>query len=190
MWKYQCNMVPDNDLEHTGVIGMKWGHRMSSYKQRSNVSLTKKASNYDIKAARLTRKSEKHHANKDLETSNKMAKKSANYSIRSSKLEKAANKTDNDFKRAILEKRSENLAYKSAKAKMKANRISKTKGYGIKAMRYSIKSDKMTLKAAAARKKIAGNELYTARLNRKISSLTKEELAGAYAFLGVTGTVK
>lgn len=183
MWQYQANGISDNELEHTGVLGMKWGVHRSSYKQRSNTSLVKKASNYDIRSARLTRKSEKYHANKDLETSNKMAKKSANYSIRATKLEKAANKTDNDFKRTILEKRSENLEYRSVKAKMKANRISKTKGYGIKAMRYSIKSDKMALKAASARRRIANNKLYIAKLDRKISLLTKEELAGAYAFV-------
>ena len=53
----------------------------------------------------------------------------------------------------------------------------------MKAMKYSIKSDTVAKKAAKARMKIAKNERYIARMERKISSLTPEELAGAYSFV-------
>lgn len=179
MWQYNST----DELCHYGVLGMRWGILRSNRRQASNASLARKAANHDIKSAKLNRTSEKHHSKKDLGASNKMAKKSSQYSVKASKLEKAANRTDSDFKKAMLTKRSESMAYRSTKAKMKANRISKTRGYGVKAMRYSIKSDKVALKAAAARKKIAGNKAYTALVNRKISSLTKEELSGAYSFI-------
>ena len=39
------------------------------------------------------------------------------------------------------------------------------------------------MKAAKARMRIANNERYIASMNRKVSSLSKEELAGAYSFV-------
>ena len=96
---------------------------------------------------------------------------------------KKALKVDSDYKRSVYEARSEKAKYKGAKAKIDANRISKTSGYGIKAMRYSIKSDKVAAKAEKARMKIANDERYIATMKRKISSLSQEELSGAYSFV-------
>ena len=59
----------------------------------------------------------------------------------------------------------------------------KTTGYGAKAMKYSVKSDKVAKKAAKARMKITNNERYVAKMNRKISTLSKDELSGAYSFV-------
>lgn len=66
---------------------------------------------------------------------------------------------------------------------MQGNRMSKTTGYGVKAMKYSIKSDRVAIKAAKARKKIANNQAYMAKINRKISTISQEDLDGAYAFV-------
>ena len=162
---------------------MKWGVRRASRKAAKNQKLMKKALKYDKKSAKLTKKAEKAHAKNDLETSNRKAVKAAKYDVKAAKLAKRAFKADNDLKRAVLERRSENAKYKAAKLKRKSNTISKTEGYGKEAMKLSIKSDKAAMKAAKARKKIANNKRYIEKMNKKVSSLSKEELAGAYSFV-------
>lgn len=176
-------IIKDGELYHYGIPGMKWGVRRSLKKQRQNSRLNKKALDYDAKAAKLTKKSEKIHAKVDLEAKNRAAKKAANYEKKASKMSKKAQEADNSLTKSTLEYRSENLKYKAAKAKMKANRISKTKGYGAKAMKYSIKSDKVAIKAAKTRKKIANNKRYIESVKRKASKLSPEELRTGYSFV-------
>lgn len=175
--------MAEYELCHYGVVGMKWGVRRARHKASVNARLKKKALDYDKKAAVLTKKSEKIHAKQDLEGSNKQAKKASNYDKRSVVAAKKALKSNNELERLMYEKKSESLKYKASKARAKANRISKTTGYGAKAMKYSVKSDVAAMKAAKARKKIASNERYVAMTKRKISSLSKEELSGAYSFV-------
>lgn len=66
-----------NELYHYGVVGMKWGVHRAQKKAAASVRLGKKALAYDAKAAKLNKKSEKIHAEMDLERSNKAAAKSA-----------------------------------------------------------------------------------------------------------------
>jgi UDP-N-acetylglucosamine:LPS N-acetylglucosamine transferase len=56
---------------------MKWGVRRASRFSARNEKLARKALGYDKKAAVLRKKSEKAHANRDLETSNRAAIKAA-----------------------------------------------------------------------------------------------------------------
>lgn len=61
------------------------------------------------------------------------------------------------------------------KAHIKGDRLSKTTGYGPKAMKYSIKSDKVAAKAARTRKKLSNNKAYISMMDRKVSSLSPEK---------------
>lgn len=171
-----------DELMHYGVLGMKWGHRKAQRNIVKNEKLNKKALKYDIKSAKFTKKSEKKHAKWDLGRSNRAAIKSAKLQQKSAKLKRKALKVD-EGKRIKLEKKAGKLDYKAAKKTIKGNRLSKTTGYGMVAMRYSVKSDKVAAKAAKARMKMAKNQAYIDMFNRKVNSLSNEELNGAYAFL-------
>lgn len=173
---------PD-ELYHYGVLGMKWGVHRSLYKDTRNQKLAKKAAKYDEKSAELAKKAEKKHAINDLGSANYRAVNSAKYAAKSAKFQKKALKAKSDVGAAYYTKKANKASYKSAINKIEGDRLSKTKGYGIEAMSYSIKSNKMAAKAAKARKKIANNKYYITRMNQKISKLSRKELNNGYAFV-------
>ena len=176
-------MYYNNYLAHYGVLGMRWGVHRAAKMSKSFDKLEKKAVKYDQKAARAYRSSERAHVRYDLDGYNRSATRSANYELKSIKNAKKAEQATDPFTKVMYEAKSGHQAYKSAQMKLRANRISKTTGYGITAMRLSVRSDRAALSAARARRKIAMNKKYIAMMDRKVASLSKEELAGAYSFV-------
>lgn len=175
-------IVVNGELYHYGVLGMKWGVHRARRKYEQNKKLQRKAFTYDKRSANMRRKSEKAHNKYDLEEANNLAVRAAKLDKKAASLSKKALKNTDEYTRYKLEKRSEKLKYKASLARLDSTQISKSEGYGETAMKYSIKADEMAVKAAKARKKIANNKSYIAMMNRKISSLTPEELEDAYSF--------
>lgn len=177
-----------SELKHYGVVGMRWGVIRKSRLEKTNERLRKKALDYDIKRAKYGKKSEKIHAKEDLERSNRAAKKAAIYQKKSAQLRKKVLSETDETKRLSLEKKASKAEYKSTVKTMDANRLSKETGYGLKAMKYSIKSDKMAKKAAKARMKLASNEKYVAALSKKISECDPNKVAAGREL--VNGSIK
>jgi hypothetical protein len=172
----------DQELQHYGVVGMKWGVIRAKQKSHSNERNLKKALKYDKKAAKFTKKSEKAHMEEDLQATNRAIKKATKLNVKAAKLEKKAAKTDSDIRQLRLQKKAAKKKYKASKYQIKANRISKSTGYGFNAMRYSVKSDIAAKKAAKARMKIANNKLYIGRMEKRLSSFSGEDLQKINSF--------
>lgn len=174
--------MPEQELQHYGVVGMKWGVIRAGRKNRSNARLKKKALKYDVKAAKLAKKSEKAHSEQDLQATNKASKKAAKLNVKAAKLEKKANKVSSDTRQLRLHKKAAKKKFKASKYQAKANRVSKTTGYGLKAMNYSVKSDKAARKAAKARMKISNNNLYIGKMEKRVSKFSGEDLQKINSF--------
>lgn len=164
----------DDELMHYGVLGMKWGVRKAYRKANSEFRLSKKALNYDKKSAKLTKKSEHFHDTNDLGSRNRAAKKMAKYRVKEAQVAKKVLKTDDEAKRLRYEQKAAKYEYKAAKKQIDANRISKITGYGVKAMTYSVKSDRAAKKAAKVRLKLANNQRYIDMTKRRVNDVASD----------------
>ncbi len=165
----------NNELRHYGVLGMKWGVHRANRKTAKNVRLERKALKYDKESANLTKKAEEQHAKQDLGRSNRAAVKAAKYDRRAAKIRKKALGKD-DIAQVTAEKKAAKLEYKAVKNRANANRLSKTTGYGASAMGYAIMSDKVAIKAARARSKMASNKAYISMMDKRLDSLDADTL--------------
>ena len=155
-----------DELAHYGVKGQKWGVRRAEFKTAQNQRIRSRVNALEKKAYSLTKKSEGFHSTDDLKKSNKYASKAATYRKKAvSAVQKSSGASD--AKRDTLLKKAATLNYKAAVAQLKANRISKSKGYGVRAMKYSIKSDRVMRMAAKGKAKIESNTVFINAMKRK-----------------------
>ena len=170
-WGVRRYQNPDGSLTETGKkrysngLSKRWGIR-KKYSVQYNpkyyskvykaAKLKEKADKINdrklktlSKAEKYTRRSEKAHAKYDLKSANKAAAKSARYALKATKQYRKAAKYSagsRDNLRAMNKASKYNM--KSTKYKVYANEIAKQTGYGRKAMKLSVKSDKLRAKAA------------------------------------------
>lgn len=176
-------ILPNNEeLLHYGVLGMKWGVRKASRQAEVNKRLLKKAEKYDLKSAKAAKKSEKIHNKQDLQGATKLGIKAEKQAAKAAQMQRKATSAKSDNEKVRYERKAAKRNYKAARLRMRANQITKTKGYGLKSLEQLKKSDKYAKKAAKARLKIANNEFYINKMKNKVSSLSKEELQNGYAF--------
>lgn len=166
----------DEDLEHYGVLGMKWGVRKDPDRAyRKSVDKLKKldtnADKAKIKAAKSDLKSAKKYEKKSAKYENKAAKlqvKSSKIGRKDSKLEMKARKlrmkapkswTKSGYVKKI--RKAEKLEYKSSKKEYKSSK------YQLKADKASRKAAKSALKAANLRAGTAGKTLKSLKYDDK-----------------------
>lgn len=175
MWEYNYPVPSDDELYHYGVLGMRWGVRKAYRKMGRNADLEQYAVKKDAKAAKFRVKAERVHQKKDMADANKLSLKSAKQHKKAVKYARKADRTDDPDKADKLNYKSAKAASKSADLKRLGDEFSKTAPYGDKALGYLDKQNKHAADAAAARRKIAKNQLYINRMTRKISDLSPED---------------
>ena len=183
MWQYNYNCALEDELYHYGVLGMKWGVHRSNSRMATNDRLARKATKFDLKAAKAMRKAENRHQKYDIEGKIKAIKKANNFKVKAAKYEKKASKAANESKKLRLEQKAKKFALKSSKKAQEGEVISRATGYGMKSMSDLKKSLKYQRKADKARYKIAKNKYYRDKMQRKVSQISKEDRQKAYAFV-------
>lgn len=159
----------DDDLEHYGVLGMKWGVRKNpdrAYRKSISQlsSLDKKRETSEIKGAKLDAKSAKKYETKAAKYESKAAKKS----VRTSRLEMKARRlrmkassawTAGGHRRRI--RKAEKLEFKSSKGEFKA-------------AKYSDKAKRAARKAADLNAGAAGKNVRALRYEKKAKKWATE----------------
>lgn len=176
-------IILDGELQHYGVVGMKWGVRKANYYAKRRSRLEKKVANYDLKAAKKARKASKLHE-KDIDAvSRRSMRKAAKFEVKAKKMMKKSIKDLDGFERAKIERKASKYQAKASKHKLEANKLARSVSYNDKAGKYASKADMYTFKADKFRHKIQHDDRYRAALNKKISKLSEDDLNGRYDFV-------
>lgn len=167
--------MPEYELYHYGVRGMKWGVIRANYKKSRRVKLEKKAADYDVKAASASRKSDKAHASNIDKRAKKVISKSAKYAKKAATLRRKSFDKSDDLKKLSVEKKAAKYQLKADKKNREANVYRRTTAYSGDAEKYAKKSDKYTYKASKIRNKIARNDKYVGVMKKRVYELSDDK---------------
>lgn len=170
--------IESEDFAHYGVLGMRWGVRKAEKLRRKEVKLERKQQKFERRAARHTVKAEKRHNKFDLAGANRKGvraarkeRRAATYDRKARRLERAGKLEKAAKKKEIAEKK----RYKAASLRTKADRISRTTGYGKLAELSARKVDWYKKKAAKQKYKMAHNERYIETVAKKVNKFSKKD---------------
>ena len=88
-----------SELEHHGILGMRWGVRRTEYLRKRRERLEGKRNSYQEKSRVARNKAEKVHNDYDLADSNKYTEKSIKYDNKAAKYRKKVSNENDQAKR-------------------------------------------------------------------------------------------